>query len=210
MHILLTDVLTCPRCGPEFGLILLADEMRERMVTTGWLGCANCRERYQIADEVVDLRAGGAEILPASGGGNDSGADETAYRIAALLGVNEGPAAVLLVGFEPGVAAAVAGLLPDARITATASSEEKTPSGSCSWILHRERLPLRSGSMRGVALHGATAAGALEEAVRVLQAGGRLVLDPAPAGAAERVAQLGLEVLLEQEGVVVASLSRGR
>ena len=40
--------------------------------------------------------------------------------------------------------------------------------------------------------------------VRVLAPGTRLVLDPAPEGAAEELRGLGAEVLLEQEGVVVA------
>ena len=47
MHILLTDVVTCPRCGPEFGLILLADRFEERRVMQGRLGCPNCREEYE-------------------------------------------------------------------------------------------------------------------------------------------------------------------
>ena len=43
MHILLTDTLTCPRCGPDFGLILLAERIEGRRVMDGHLGCANCR-----------------------------------------------------------------------------------------------------------------------------------------------------------------------
>jgi uncharacterized protein YbaR (Trm112 family) len=210
MHILLTDVLTCPRCGPEFGLILLADEMRERVVTSGRLGCANCRERFPIEREVVDLRLGDAGIRATAGDPDDGKTGETAYRIAALLGVTEQPAAVLLVGHEAAVATAVAGLLPDARITATAPAGDGPLPEGCSWLRHGERLPLRTGSMRGVALHGEVAGGLLEEAARLLQGGGRLVLDPAPAGAADRLEQLGLELLLEQDGVVVASLSRAR
>lgn len=57
MHILLTDILSCPRCGPEFGLILLADRIEARRVLAGTLGCANCRSKYAIRDGVADLRA---------------------------------------------------------------------------------------------------------------------------------------------------------
>ena len=56
MHILLTDALTCPRCGPEFGLIVLADRTHERRVQSGSLGCANCREKYPVRHAVADLR----------------------------------------------------------------------------------------------------------------------------------------------------------
>ena len=38
MHILLTDLLFCPRCGPQHGLILLANRLEERRVLDGWLG----------------------------------------------------------------------------------------------------------------------------------------------------------------------------
>lgn len=57
MHLLLTDRLTCPRCGPTFGLILLADRMDERRVVAGSLGCPNCRDRFRVADGFADLRA---------------------------------------------------------------------------------------------------------------------------------------------------------
>src|SRR5690606_8442394 len=67
MHIVLTDLLTCPRCGPAHGLILVADGLAERRVLDGALGCANCREKYEIRDgaawfgsERHDGGAGGA------------------------------------------------------------------------------------------------------------------------------------------------------
>lgn len=50
MHLLLTDILSCPRCGPEFGLILLADRIEARRVLAGILGCANCRSKYPIRE----------------------------------------------------------------------------------------------------------------------------------------------------------------
>ena len=58
MHLLLTDRLTCPRCGPSFGLILLADRMNDRRVVDGVLGCPNCRDGFPVRDGFGDLRAG--------------------------------------------------------------------------------------------------------------------------------------------------------
>lgn len=57
MQLLLTDRLTCPRCGPTFGLILLADRMSDRRVRDGRLGCPNCRDSFPIVDGFADLRA---------------------------------------------------------------------------------------------------------------------------------------------------------
>src|SRR5690349_20672112 len=108
MHILLTDVLCCPRCGPAFGLILLADRIEDRRVLQGRLGCANFREQYPISKGVVDLSAGAAgRSTPAEAG------IDAAVRIAALLGVERGPAYVLLAGTASVHAGALAGLLQD-------------------------------------------------------------------------------------------------
>jgi uncharacterized protein YbaR (Trm112 family) len=223
MHILLTDILTCPRCGPGFGLIVLAEEMRERHVREGSLGCANCRDRYPIRGGVVDFRGGAtgaparAEAGPPVAGG-DPGNDETvgdvaeaAYRVAALLGLGDEPSAALLAGHPAGVVAAVARLLPDSRIVGVATEDADLPEGP-SWIVRRPGagLPFRDGSLRGVAIADPEAGPLVREGTRVLAGGGRIVLDPAPDGSPDRLRADGLEVLLEQDGVVVASLSRGR
>ena len=69
MHIVLTDVLTCPRCGPSFPLILLANRVENRRVLDGVLGCANCREKYPVQDGLGKLRVpfdDGAGVPPIS------------------------------------------------------------------------------------------------------------------------------------------------
>jgi len=213
LHILLTDVLTCPRCGPEFGLILLADEMQGRAIAEGRLGCLNCRESYQISGGVADLLLpDSVAIVPmemSEVAVLDDG--DVAYRFAALLGASELASTIFLGGLPVDVSAGVARLLPDAQVAATASAVDVDGTGSGqNWIRHGSRLPFRSGSMRGVALGGDAADRLLDEAGRVLKQGGRLVLDPAPEGAVARLREMGLELLLEQDGVVVASLQRGR
>lgn len=208
MHILLTDVLSCPRCGPAFGLIVIADELRERRIWQGRLGCANCRESYGIEQGFADLRFGtDGFVEPAPAAGDEqSDLREDAFRVAALLGVGEMAATVLLAGFPMKLAGEVARLLPAAQVAATAAPGAE-PSPDINAVLHGVRLPFRNGSLRGVALRGAQAGEMLAEGARVLATGGRLVLDPAPEGTARRVAEHGLELLLEQDGVVVASLS---
>src|SRR5687768_18278693 len=102
MHITLTDRLTCPRCGPGAGLIVLMDVVADRRVVSGSLGCPVCRERYPIAGRVADLRAARVEAA-AEGSGNDrarAGAraraeDDGAVRVAGLLGLNDGPGVVV-------------------------------------------------------------------------------------------------------------------
>ena len=200
MHILLTDILVCPRCGPGFGLILLADRVEARRVLAGVLGCANCRERYTIAD-------GGANLGAVPGLPDDEGDEASLMRLAAMLGVTHGPAFVLLVGPAAGQATALSALLEDVEVVAAAYDVPVTPSQDREGLsvlgFDGARIPVAGYRAQGVALTGAAAA-LVEEGARVLAATGRLVLDPAPADAEERLSAAGLRVLARQDDTVVA------
>lgn len=73
MFLPLTDLLTCPRCGPESGLILLADRIEDRRVLEGALGCPRCQERYPVRAGFADLRP--ARVAPGGGAGEGAGAE---------------------------------------------------------------------------------------------------------------------------------------
>ncbi|MDE2753719.1 MAG: hypothetical protein OXI83_14170, partial [Gemmatimonadota bacterium] len=144
MNVTLTDHLVCPRCGPPFGLILLAHRVRDRRVQRGEFGCANCRDRFPVEDGFGDLRppprgtvpdevplreeglggegdaggaggprdAGGADGgggAPAGAGGGD--AATRALRLAAALGVAEGPGMIVVPDSNRDEAAAIARLV---------------------------------------------------------------------------------------------------
>ena len=87
MYILLTDALTCPRCGPDFGLLVLADRMAERRVIEGALGCANCRSSYPIRNAAADLRVAPSASTESTGpaesdeAGPSDGDAEAAVRL---------------------------------------------------------------------------------------------------------------------------------
>jgi uncharacterized protein YbaR (Trm112 family) len=221
VHILLTDVLTCPRCGPDFGLILLADRMGNRRVVDGHLGCPNCRAHYPVRDRVVDLRIdGSAETsdvvdvvdaiasADASDPGAGRGGDEAAMRLAALMGLAGASGTVLVAGPGAGHAAAVAALVPELEVIALAeSTESPVPIDDDARVspvrTSGAGLPFRGG-LRAAALTGAADDARLREGLRVLSPGARLVVDPAPAGTADALRALGAEVLLDEDGVVVA------
>ncbi|HYH80178.1 MAG TPA: hypothetical protein VEX86_10280 [Longimicrobium sp.] len=211
MHILLTDILTCPRCGPEFGLILLADRIEERRVLDGRLGCANCREQYPVRGGEVDLRLPGAAPAPAAAGAEGSaasgdGGQEAAVRLAALLGLADAQGKVLLAGPGAALAEAVAALVPEVEVIALAP--EPGDAGERPGVTRMAGatapLPFRARTLRGVALTGGADAAALAEGVRVLQPGARLVVDGAAPGTAEALSALGAQVMLDQEGTLVA------
>lgn len=200
----LTDVLTCPRCGPAFGLILMPDEMRGRRVVSGVLGCPNCRERYRVDRGVAEFgsNASGPAVSGDVGGpvaGEDGASGRVAVRVAGLLGLGEARGMVWVMG---GVAWAeeLAALVPDVEVVAAG----RRAAGPTVSTLHvADALPFRTASLMGVALTAGTGTW-LEEGARVVAPGSRLLLDPAPAGARQRVREAGLRVLAEEGDTVVA------
>lgn len=201
MHILLTDITSCPRCGPGFGLILLVEEITDRRVQHGWLGCPNCRERYRIADGVADLRGGGEPLEPSAAAAPGT---HDAARLAALAGVTHGPAYLLVAGPASAHAAALAELLPEVHVIA-AAGEAGSAHTDVTRLLVARALPFYSGRLAGVVLSGAAAAALLEEGARVLAPGGRLVLEPVPGDAADRIERAGLRMMAVAPDVAVAA-----
>jgi len=206
MHLLLTDRLACPRCGPAFGLILLADRMQDRRVLEGALGCPNCRERYPVEGGIADLRPpprGPLPWAPASSGGLEPG---DTVRVAAMLGITEGPAHVLAGGDALHHAPALSRLVPELEVIVVepaAMAWEETPGITRMHV--GPRLPLQSRSMKGVVLGGEGVDLLLEEGIRVLASGGRLVVLDQGEGIGRRLMDAGLGLLLHQTGATVAT-----
>lgn len=197
MHLLLTDRLACPRCGPAFGLILLADRMADRRVDAGALGCANCRERYPIRGGVADLRPpprSEPPIGPATDPADDD--PELGVPVAAAMGAADAPRGhVLLLGRAAGIAAAVAAVLPDdvEVVEATPWMPRPSPAVHTTRLLAGEALPFFDATFAGVAVHGSEAdAPRLREAARVLARGHRVVVVDPPDDAQARLGGAGL------------------
>jgi uncharacterized protein YbaR (Trm112 family) len=209
MYLLLTDVLTCPRCGPEFGLILLADRIDERRVVEGRLGCPNCRNQYPIRGGVVDVRLPGTEPAPGTESPDDAVAvePEAAVRLAALMGLANASGTALLVGPGAALAPVVASLADELEVVAlTAEAAEMPADPPVTRIVGGPSLPFRDRALRGVALTAGAGHALLAEAVRAAQPGAHVVVERAAPGTGERLAALGARVLLEQEGTVVAAV----
>ncbi len=216
MHLLLTDLLTCPRCGPPFGLIVQSDRVDNRDVIEGRLGCANCRETFVISGGVADLRHATVGALEPTAS-VEADADR-AFRTAALLGIKEANRAILVADPQGVLARPVSRVLPGIHVIGAAVGQGSLPATSAdreaeaflSQILMGARVPLRDTSLDGMALIGIDPAPLLEEVLRTLKPGGRLLLDQVPAEMAETLRKAGFEVHLEQEGVVVAAASDRR
>lgn len=213
MHILLTDVLTCPRCGPDFGLVLLAREIRDRRVLEGVLGCANCREEYPVTEGFADLRFPPGNAHPGSADSPTAGGEKAfePVRLAALLGVTEGPALLLIQGPASRSAEGVAELLDDVEIAAVASGgASRGEARGVSRMAAGSRLPFRSEVLRGAFLSGEVRIGDVEEAARVVAPGARVAVAPAPGGIRDSLEAAGLDILVEEDEAVVAEKGPSR
>ena len=209
MHLLLTDRLTCPRCGPPFGLILLAHRLEDRVVHEGVLGCPNCRDAFPISEGFGDLRAPprGA-IGPGLAGAPGASAGEGGSPLLALLGIVGGPGTVALVGEPARAAAEVARALPEMHVVAIDPDLRTWPEQErVSRLVAAPGLPFFPSSLRGVALDGRLGRGWLAEAARVVAPRGRVVVVHAFADARERLESEGLHVVAADAETIVAARS---
>ena len=207
MHLLLTDRLTCPRCGPEFGLILLAHELADRRVREGVLGCPNCRDEFSIQAGFGDLRAPPRRALEAGLAGAFGSHDAAeAQRIAALIGVARGPGTVALVGGIAGHGPAIALLMEDLQIVGVDSDLNTWPADpSWSRIVSRPGLPFFSRTLRGVGLDGRLGRSWIDEAARVIAPMSRLMVTHAAEETSAWLEEAGLKIVAAEEKTVVAT-----
>jgi len=204
MHLTLTDVLTCPRCGPQHGLIALSERMEERRILEGRLGCPNCRRHYPIRGGLVDLRAGvpaARETAP--------GAEQVvdAARIAALMGVATPGGFALVAGPIARRAEDIVRAMAPLELVVVNDDAEQlehlAEHAGVNRVLIDRDFPLRDASMRAVALSGWSIEELRPEAKRVLRAGAHLVMEGKLPDAAQ-LAHEGLRVLVAEGETAVA------
>lgn len=207
VHLLLTDRLTCPRCGPRFGLVLLARRVVDRRVLEGTLGCPNCRDGFEVRGGFGDLRAPPRGTLPAGRAGDPTPATPAdVERIAALLGVTEGPGTLALVGEPARLAPALVELVSGVEVAALDADLARWPEvPGVSRLVSRPGLPFYDQTLRGVAVDGTLGPGWLREAARVVARLSRVVVTSAPADGARVLEDVGLKVLAAEAGTIVAA-----
>ena len=206
---MLTDRLICPRCGPGFGLILLADSLENRRVIEGSLGCPNCRDRFPVEGGFGDFRP-----PPRSTGDQapdiEPPASPPAMEVAALLGLTGGPGNVALIGDLSGHATALAGLVPGVEFIGIAPGLRGWEEGEgVSRMTAGAFLPFSSGSLRGIGLFGdgeppmAAGPSLAGELARVVAPGGRIAVWGAVQEWVKTLSSEGLDVLASEESALV-------
>ena len=236
MNVTLTDNLVCPRCGPPNGLLLLAHDVRDRRVHEGEFGCPNCRDRFPVVDGFGDLRppprgegpdgGGGVGSGPDVGEPNESGPNESgpdvgeptesepavadaagqALRLAATLGVTEGPGVIVVPDACREEAVHLARLVRGIEVVVVGWGGRGIAADGVSAFVTGPRLPLRDGAVRGVVAEGQAGEGWWGECRRVLLPGGRIVITGATGEARDWAKAAGLVTVLDEGGMVVGGV----
>ncbi len=202
----LTDLLTCPTCGPAHGLVLLVQEVEDRRVRTGWLGCPNCRHDYPVNDGVADLRLEPQAAVESRARPIDTvDDDELALKVLALMGLTEPRGFVLVDERIAHAAAALSKLAPELEVIAVSSTRgDRDDTCGVSRILADRPYPLVEFSLPGVAIAPGGDPERVAAAARRVAAGGRLVLFEATDEDVEEARRLGLSILAVEGGTAVA------
>ena len=189
MFIELTDHLSCPAGHAEQFLVLLPDRMEGRRVVSGNLGCPVCGRVVRVEAGIADF-----DGSPPSDGTTALSAD----ALAAFFGISGPGGYVALAGGVTVLAGQLAELLPGVRLVLV-NPPPGTQDSDQGSVLRSSRLPLKTGSMRAVAVGRGLARDPawIQDAVRAVLPGLRVV---AEGGAPP---QSGVEIIGAVDGVWV-------
>lgn len=203
----MTDVLTCPVCGPAYGLVLLVEEVEDRRVRSGWLGCPNCRRDFPVADGIADLRVEPDALRPARRAVEEN---ELAVKVLALSGL-AGERGLLLLGDGlEHVAANIADLAPELEVVVVAKTPERLAARpGVSGVACDVDIPVAEGKLPCVAIAPGGAGDLVAAAARRVCGGGRLLLFDATAEDVAEAKRNGLAVVAAEGTIAVAERKSG-
>jgi hypothetical protein len=194
MFLELVDSLRCVRAHEDSWLVARADELVDRHIVRGELGCPICEARYAVREGLADFRtdASGEAIASETAratarvpsgemDASDHDAQALANRAAALLGLTEPGGLVVLAGEWTAGAASLLDIVEGVQLLALDPVPVLRGGGALSLALIADALPLAAESARGIALDASHATPSLlAGAARALAPNGRLI---APASA---------------------------
>ena len=181
MHIELVDILRCPNRHEDTWLVATVDEMADRHIVRGSLGCPICRAEYTVQGGVVYFAP--AEAVPVT---LSSGDQETALTLAAALELTGSRMVALLQGEWTAHAHLIRSLSP-ARLLLLNAARDLGDDDDISKIVGTT-VPLGASSITAVAFDRSASTAMIEAMVRALRPGGRLVgpaSSPLPHGVSE-------------------------
>lgn len=168
MFIELADHVRCPEAHAEQYLVLLPDQVEDRSVRSGDIGCPVCGRTFRIVDGVLDFGDGPAEVDPTSA------LDGSAA--AALAGLSGPGGYLVLMGGIATRYEEIAAAMPGVGLAAV-NPPPSVLDGAGISVLRGRLIPFKSSSMRAVLLGAGFGADThwVREAMRVTLAGLRIV-----------------------------------
>ncbi len=171
MFIELVEVLRCIREHDESWLVASIDEMRDRSIRAGTLGCPMCGAWYAIVDGVADFAEGKA-LVPTGAGTYDP--TDVAMRAGGLLDLGESSGIVVLGG-SWAIGAAPLTSATNVRVIAVNPPQAVDEGASIALVRAGDVLPVGEASCVGIAIDESFGETALASALRRLAPGGRIV-----------------------------------
>jgi hypothetical protein len=173
MFIALAEFLRCPAGHAEdTQCVVLPEQMVDRDVRSGVVGCPICRREYPIVNGAAVFGAS-----PARPTGLVAALPDPAV-VQALLGIAGPGGYVVLAGSAVGLTAGLRALQSGVHIVAVNPPDDReTPGGAVSVVCHDRTFPLKSAMARGVVIGSEYACQPwLDEGARLLLKGLRLVV----------------------------------
>lgn len=171
MRLDLTELLACPECGPDRGLVAFVDRLEDGVIVDGRIDCPECERRHAVRNGVLYLATAESPYEA-----DDLDPAAAAELAGALLGVPSGPE-VLLAGPRLGsMASVLAAGRPGASILVLARGSVSAGARVHPIAIDDARaLPFRYGRIQGAVVRGGTEVDPPALA-RVLVPGARVVI----------------------------------
>ena len=175
MFIELLDLLRCPRAHDETWLVASFNNVSNRFVESGTLGCPICNAQYPIDGGVVDFSGGiSSASCDRSRSASSHSREELATRAGAFLDATE-PGATVVLGGVWAYAAEELSRLAEVRVIALNPEPDVKESSSVGLLRVSSEIPVAAESCLGVALDVWFNAAIVGAAVRAVRPGGRVV-----------------------------------
>ncbi|MFQ5702607.1 MAG: hypothetical protein ACE5HT_01140 [Gemmatimonadales bacterium] len=177
MYIELAEFLVCPAGSDHHPCVVSSDDMKERSVVVGTVGCPTCKAEYPIVDGIVHF--GRDPLLGSDSRSDDMTVEETldSAVVHPLLAIGDSGGYVVLLGSAGRVVQDLAAQLPEVQLVAVNPPPDVHPFSSLSVLRATATVPLKSAMARGVVVGVEYSRDDwLAEAVRVLISDSHLVV----------------------------------
>jgi uncharacterized protein YbaR (Trm112 family) len=200
LFIELTEILRCPRDHPESYLVAAPIIMDARRIVRGVVGCPECGAEFPVLDGIAYF---GDRARPPRRRAGRPAPDYDAVALAAFLNLGGPGGYAALVGQAARFGPAIVALLPGVHVVAVNPPPGVAPLPMLSVLESPRALPVKSATLRAVALGADHAAAPWPaEAARALLPGLRLVIED------ERAAPDGVSELARAAGLFVGARDR--